>query len=348
MKKVKKLDPKDFEFIDKTGETLIKKAPQINGQQFILQNLANCTVELFDFLDSINMDDCTNSTFLIGPLSNSIIVTNCSNCVIIVAAKQVRLNFCENIKLYIYSSTDPALQGSKKITIAPYNLVIPNLRELIDKAELNIAHNRWNKIHDFTKSSPPNWDFMSQSEFKVVSESLTNAVDLSEAVIPVHVMYGGTAEDVVDEEDNMKGMEMATTKEEAEEQRNRLENQPINTDKNNNDEFDFMFEQKGPEKTETKKSSAPKQEPATNYSLFEAMDKPEADENKVIDANTAGEVVKGNNDEDEFKFANSNKKPANTKKEEAPVYEEYVIWLIRTQRTQCLTRQGLRRISRGV
>jgi hypothetical protein len=324
MKKFKKLDPRDFEFIDKTGETLTKNAPQINGQQFILQNLTSCTVQLFDFLDSIVMDDCNKSTFLIGPLSNSIIVTNCKDCTIIVAAKQVRLNFCENIKLYIYSSTDPALQGSKKITIAPYNLVLPNLRELIEKAELNIAHNRWNKIHDFTKASPPNWNLLGQSEFHVISESISNVVDVGEAIIPIHVMYGGNAEDMVDDEDDSKGMEMATTKEEAEEQRKRLENQPINTDKNEKDEFDFMFEAKDNETKQVKKESAPKQETATNYALFEAMEKPETEENKVIDANAAGEVVKENSENDEFKFANSSKQPSIKKQEEAPVYEEYV------------------------
>ena len=328
MKKAKKLDPKDFEFIDKTGETLAKKAPQINGQQFILQNINTCTVQLFDFLDSINMDDCTNSTFLIGPLSNSIIITNCKNSTIVVAAKQVRLNFCENIRLYIYSSTDPALQGSKNITIAPYNLIFPGLNELIEKAEINIHHNRWNKVHDFSKTNPPNWCFCDESEFHVVSESINNIAKISDAIIPVHVMYGGDAEDVVDEEDNSKGMAMATTKEEAEEQRNILENQPIQANQINNDEFEFMFPQENkdsqPKKSPAKENAKDKatEETARNYALFEEMDDQKND--NVIDANAAGETVKAN-EEDEFKFANTNKQPVAQIKEAPKFEEDYVI-----------------------
>ena len=44
----KKLNRADFMFADKTGEELIKKPGDINGVDFMIRNLTDCTVYLMD------------------------------------------------------------------------------------------------------------------------------------------------------------------------------------------------------------------------------------------------------------------------------------------------------------
>lgn len=44
----KKLNKADFMFKDKTGEELIKKPGDINGIDFMIRNLTDCTVYLLD------------------------------------------------------------------------------------------------------------------------------------------------------------------------------------------------------------------------------------------------------------------------------------------------------------
>lgn len=44
----KKLNRADFMFTDKTGEELIKKPGQINGLDFSIRNLTDCTVYVLD------------------------------------------------------------------------------------------------------------------------------------------------------------------------------------------------------------------------------------------------------------------------------------------------------------
>lgn len=43
-----KLDRKNFQFIGLSGQELVKKPGEINGQGFKLENLTDCTVFLMD------------------------------------------------------------------------------------------------------------------------------------------------------------------------------------------------------------------------------------------------------------------------------------------------------------
>lgn len=45
----KKLNRADFMFADKTGEELIKKPGDINGIEFAIRNLTDCTVYILDY-----------------------------------------------------------------------------------------------------------------------------------------------------------------------------------------------------------------------------------------------------------------------------------------------------------
>ncbi len=51
----KKLNREDFIMKDKTGETLMKKPGQINGLDFQIKNLNDCTVYIFDTTAQVNI-----------------------------------------------------------------------------------------------------------------------------------------------------------------------------------------------------------------------------------------------------------------------------------------------------
>ena len=46
--KKKKLNKADFMFKDKKGEVLVKKPGEINGIEFMIKDLENCTVIILD------------------------------------------------------------------------------------------------------------------------------------------------------------------------------------------------------------------------------------------------------------------------------------------------------------
>jgi hypothetical protein len=48
-----KPDRKNFMFVDKKDETLIKKKGELNGLNFKMRNLQNCTVYLLDHTNGV-------------------------------------------------------------------------------------------------------------------------------------------------------------------------------------------------------------------------------------------------------------------------------------------------------
>lgn len=83
----KRLNRADFMFQQKNGEELIKKPGDINGIDFAIRNLENCTVYLMDHTAQIMVDQCKNCVFYIGPVSGSIFVRDCSGMKISVACQ---------------------------------------------------------------------------------------------------------------------------------------------------------------------------------------------------------------------------------------------------------------------
>ena len=96
----KKLNRADYMFVDKTGEELIKLPGKVNGLDFQIRDLTDCTVYLLDttaqvivsrsHLLQIMVDRCKNTTFYIGPVKGSIFVRDCTNCRVTVACSQFR------------------------------------------------------------------------------------------------------------------------------------------------------------------------------------------------------------------------------------------------------------------
>lgn len=41
---------------------------EINGEQFIIQNCKNSTICLFDFSNTVLIDDCHDCTIFVGPI----------------------------------------------------------------------------------------------------------------------------------------------------------------------------------------------------------------------------------------------------------------------------------------
>ena len=119
-------DPKDYRFGDQKGATLVKKPGDVNGLQFIVEDLVDCTVHVLDYSDSTSVDYCTGSTIVLGPVDGSCFIRNCSDCTFYVACRQFRTREVTNCKIFLYSHTQPIIELSHGIEIAPWNVAYPN------------------------------------------------------------------------------------------------------------------------------------------------------------------------------------------------------------------------------
>ena len=142
----------------------------INGIDFMIKDLDNCTVMILDHTAQITVDRCKNTKFYIGPVKSSIFFRDCSNCDITVSCQQFRCRDLIKSKLWLYTPNDPIVESSSDLVIAPYNFKYPHLKQHVDKADLigtftdddgkvQQKVNKWSQIYDFTKKDDGSLNF---------------------------------------------------------------------------------------------------------------------------------------------------------------------------------------------
>lgn len=146
----KQIDPRDFTIENKNGEVVYKMPGSINGMQFIIQNLENCTVYLFDHVAQISIDDCKNCKFLIGPSKASVFIRDCSDCSLSVICQQFRTRDCKRITTFLCCATQPIIESSINMKFGCISLNYNGLNEQLKQASITPYINNWNNIHDFT------------------------------------------------------------------------------------------------------------------------------------------------------------------------------------------------------
>lgn len=149
-------------FKAQSDQTLIKMPGDINGIDFMIKDLKNCVVVILDHTAQITVDRCENTKFYIGPIKASIFFRDCKNCEITVCCSQFRCRDLTDSIVNVYTPNDPIIESSSGLTIGPYNMKYPQLKEHSDAANLcgdftdddgkvQTKYNHWNQIHDFTK-----------------------------------------------------------------------------------------------------------------------------------------------------------------------------------------------------
>lgn len=60
------MNAKDYLIENITKKEITRLPGTVNGQQFSIQNCSNATIMIFDFIDSVTIDDCQNCTIILG------------------------------------------------------------------------------------------------------------------------------------------------------------------------------------------------------------------------------------------------------------------------------------------
>lgn len=108
----------DYTLENKKGETIVKLPDSINGNQYIIQNLEDCFVYIFDHTAIVTVDDCKNCRFFIGPCKGSIFIRNCNDCNFAIICQQFRTRDCKRITTFLSCATQPIIEASTSMRFA--------------------------------------------------------------------------------------------------------------------------------------------------------------------------------------------------------------------------------------
>eukprot|EP00929_Paragymnodinium_shiwhaense_P060701 TRINITY_DN30310_c0_g1_i2.p1 TRINITY_DN30310_c0_g1~~TRINITY_DN30310_c0_g1_i2.p1 ORF type:complete len:1164 (+),score=250.16 TRINITY_DN30310_c0_g1_i2:345-3494(+) len=151
-----KLNP--FMIANRKSETMVRKPGALAGQMLNLENLEDCQLMVCDVTGQIFADFCKNSKILLGPCESSVFIRDCEDCTFWLAAQQLRTNNCKRCTFYLFSKTEPIIETSEDLVIAPWCASYPSCKEQFEKAGFNIQRNLWNAVFDFSgRKDRANW-----------------------------------------------------------------------------------------------------------------------------------------------------------------------------------------------
>lgn len=167
-KKVISVTINECNFSDKVGETLIKTQSEIGNKDVALARLSDCVIKLYGSPSALHIDQLKNCTILCGPVSGSIFMDHCTDCVLVMACQQLRVHHTTQCKFYLHVTSRGIIEDSNHLSYAPYNLVYGDIEEHYRSSGLDKTKNSWDDIDDFNWLAndvhSPNWSIMPVGE----------------------------------------------------------------------------------------------------------------------------------------------------------------------------------------
>merc|ERR1711865_1139834 len=129
-------------------------------------------------------DFLTGCTVLCAPVNASTFVRNCTNCTFWVATRQLRTRDCKNCVFYLHAHTEPIIESSLDLVIAPWNASYPFAKKQFEAAGFDASKNLWNAIYDFSGKGNANWRIpgLHECEHLEVTEPGVSAENPAEAI----------------------------------------------------------------------------------------------------------------------------------------------------------------------
>ena len=72
------------------GGQVVRRPGSVGGQQFVIKNSSNCSIYLYDWANTVTIDDCKNCKIFLGAVKTSVFMRDCSNCVLVTTCGQLR------------------------------------------------------------------------------------------------------------------------------------------------------------------------------------------------------------------------------------------------------------------
>lgn len=139
------------------------------SKEFKIVSVFNSKLKLFSCFKKLEISNTEESMVCIGPISTSISIKNCRNCVIAVACRQIRIHDSHGLKIWLSCCTPPLIEDCSNIifdinTKNNTNFYLPfenhlqeagiHTSEFLTKSEFKVSDLSWLKIQN-----SPNWEF---------------------------------------------------------------------------------------------------------------------------------------------------------------------------------------------
>ncbi|XP_007934432.1 tubulin-specific chaperone C [Orycteropus afer afer] len=149
-------------------QVLEKRAEDLHQRDVLLTELNNCTVRLYGNPNTLWLTKARNCTVLCGPVSASVFLEDCSDCVLVVACQQLRVHTTKDTRIFLQVTSRAIIEDCNGIQFAPYTWTYPGIDKDFEGSGLDRSKNNWNDVDDFNwlarDMASPNWSILPEEE----------------------------------------------------------------------------------------------------------------------------------------------------------------------------------------
>ncbi|XP_075605279.1 tubulin-specific chaperone C [Balearica regulorum gibbericeps] len=134
----------------------------------VLSELRGCRVRLRGNANTLRVRDCRGCTVLCGPVSTSVLVDGCSDCLLVLACQQLRTHRTRDSRFYVHVTSRAVIEDCTKVSFAPYAWSYAGIERDFESSGLDRSRNNWNLVDDFdwlaADKPSPNWSLIPEQE----------------------------------------------------------------------------------------------------------------------------------------------------------------------------------------
>ncbi|XP_049689329.1 tubulin-specific chaperone C [Accipiter gentilis] len=150
------------------GEDLELGPAELLQRDVVLAGLRGCRVRLRGNANTLRVRDCRGCTVLCGPVSTSVLVDGCGDCLLVVACQQLRTHRTRDSRFYVQVTSRAVIEDCATVSFAPYTWSYPGIERDFESSGLDRNTNNWNLVDDFdwlaTDKPSPNWSLIPEQE----------------------------------------------------------------------------------------------------------------------------------------------------------------------------------------
>uniref|UniRef100_A0A2K5IG59 Tubulin-specific chaperone C n=2 Tax=Colobinae TaxID=9569 RepID=A0A2K5IG59_COLAP len=155
-------------FSNLESQVLEKRASELHQRDVLLTELSNCTVKLYGNPNTLRLTRTHSCKLLCGPVSTSVFLEDCSDCVLAVACQQLRIHSTKDTRIFLQVTSRAIVEDCSGIQFAPYTWSYPEIDKDFESSGLDRSKNNWNDVDDFNwlarDMASPNWSILPEEE----------------------------------------------------------------------------------------------------------------------------------------------------------------------------------------
>ena len=148
-----------------------KRADELHQRDVLLTQLSNCTIKLYGNPNTLRLTKARGCTLLCGPVSTSVFLEDCSDCVLAVACQQLRVHTTKDTRVFLLVTSRAIVEDCTGIQFAPYTWSYPGIDKDFEGSGLDRSKNNWNDVDDFNwlarDVASPNWSILPEEERRI-------------------------------------------------------------------------------------------------------------------------------------------------------------------------------------